>query len=184
MSHRAIGFDVSYRTGYAVVECDGVGGFKYVNGGIVGQASTVEHRLHIYRSTFTSTWEKPTSEVVAIEQPLPGAGNTMYMIEASKRIGEIRMMAYMLRVEDYIEVHPSQMRSFVLNARFKGKEPIWAFVNEYFKGKIDHTLKDDEADAAVHALIVCGVKGWITFPEPHRQGIIQRILAQPRQRLQ
>lgn len=177
-----LGLDVSYRTGWSLIDVLADGQIWYEAGGTLPNDCTVQNRLDAFRWVREKTGPALS---VSIEQPIP-AGNRMYTIEAAKRLGEMRAACQLLGVEWYSEVHPVHMRSFVLNAKFKGKDAIEAFVNAYFKGRFksgEKILAGDEADSAAHALIVAGVRGFIRFPEPWRQSIIEKIRNRPQQPL-
>lgn len=176
----AVGFDVSFRTGFAKL---GIQDGKVVSyeGGTLPSSSSVAQRIELTRYQLGSSHQSDNI-AVGIEQPIP-TGNRLYMIEAAKRIGEVRSIACMCNVVNYIETHPSHMRGFVLNHRFKGKEEIEIFINAYLEGIKKYRLSGDEADAVVHALIVAMCLGWLTFMEPFRHGIVEKIRQRPQQKL-
>lgn len=173
----SIGFDVSFRTGYSAIMFYPDGSYKQLRGGIISKESTVNDRLRVYDEILNIC--DPSGIAVSIEMPLPGAGNALYVIESSKRIGELRLLTYQRGIQRYLEIHPSQMRGWVMNARFSGKQPIIDLANEILKGRTDHHIDGDEADATILSMMGAGVFRAVNYTEPYRSRIIGKLLDKP-----
>ena len=113
---RVIGFDVSYRTGWAILEESSVHkyGARVVCTGIIPEDVSDEDRTRYhYNGVFNV-------DKVAVENVIVAPkGNKLYSVEVAKRIGGIRDAALQLKKE-FVEIYPNTMRSFVK----KGKK-IW-----------------------------------------------------------
>jgi len=104
---RVIGFDISFRTGWAVLETDDSAkyGVCVVAAGVIPKTRGTNVRVSYSKSGID------LSDYVGVEDTFP-TGGSGYLIEVSKRVGEIRALASCAGKE-LVEIHPATMRSFV-----------------------------------------------------------------------
>lgn len=131
---RVIGFDISYRTGWAVLEKSDLCnyGARVVCTGNIPEDISEADRIKMH---FNGVYH--TDKVVVENVIVAPKGNKLYSVEVAKRIGGIRDAASRLGKE-FVEIYPNTMRSFVK----KGKR-IWiecskchAVVSDVFKTEV------------------------------------------------